>query len=82
VAVTVTEQAQAVVGVPLMRPLDEMVRPAGRPVALKVRVAPDWESVAAICRLLMAVPETLDWVPGLVTATVLVMVQVKLAVPE
>jgi hypothetical protein len=30
----------------------------------------------------MAVPETLDWVPGLVTATVLVMVQVKLAVPE
>ena len=49
-AVTVTEQAQAVVGVPVIMPLEEMVRPVGRPVALKVRVAPDWESVAAICR--------------------------------
>jgi hypothetical protein len=82
VAVTVTEQAQAVVGVPVILPLDEMVRPMGGPVAPKVSVAPDWVSVAAICRAVMAVPETLDWVPGLVTATVLVMVQVKLAVPE
>jgi hypothetical protein len=65
-----------------MRPLEEMVRPMGRPVALKVSVAPDWESVAAICRLLMAAPETLDCVPGLVTATLLVMVQVKAVVPE
>ncbi len=30
----------------------------------------------------MAVPETLVCVPGLVTATVLVMFQVKVAVPE
>ena len=80
-AVTVTEQAHAVVGVPEIRPLDEMVSPAGRPVALKVKVAPDWESVAAICRLLMAAPEVLDCVPGLVTATVLLMAQVKLADP-
>ena len=29
----------------------------------------------------MAVPDTLDWSPGLVTDTVLVMVQVKVAVP-
>ena len=44
-------------------------------------MAPDWESVALICRAVMAVPDTFDWVPGLVTATVLVMVQVKVAVP-
>jgi hypothetical protein len=81
VAVTVTEQAQAVVGVPLISPLVEMVRPAGRPVAPNVRVAPDWVSVAAICKAVMAVPEVLDWAPGLVTATVLVMVHVKLADP-
>ena len=62
-------------------PLEEMDSPAGRPVAEKVRVAPDGESVAVIWRAVMAVPETLDWVPGLVTATVLVMVQVKVAVP-
>ena len=30
----------------------------------------------------MAVPETLDWLPGLVTDTVLVTVQVKVAVPK
>ena len=46
-----------------------------------MRVAPDWESVALICRAVMAVPETLDWVPGLVTDTVLVMFQVKVAEP-
>jgi hypothetical protein len=33
VAVTVTEQAQAVVGVPVILPDDEIDRPAGRPVA-------------------------------------------------
>ncbi len=30
----------------------------------------------------MAVPDTLDWLPGLVTDTVLVTVQVKLVVPK
>ena len=35
VAVTVTEQAQAVVGVPVMVPLEEMDSPAGSPVAAR-----------------------------------------------
>ena len=45
-------------------------------------MAADEVSVAAIDRAVMAVPETFDWLPGLVTVTVLVMVQVKLAEPE
>ena len=44
-------------------------------------VAVDEESLAELSRAVMAVPETLDWAPGLVTDTVLVMVQVKLAEP-
>ena len=37
------------VGVPVMVPVDgSMDRPAGRPVADQVRVAPDWESVAEL----------------------------------
>ena len=44
--------------------------PAGRPVALKVSVWPDAESVALICRL-TAVPTVEVWLPGLVTVTVL-----------
>ena len=79
VAVMVTEQAHAVVGVPVMAPPDEAIdRPAGRPVAVQVSVAVGLVSVAAGVRVVMAAPETLDLVPGLVTATVLVMVQVKL----
>ena len=79
VAVMVTEQAHAVVGVPVMAPPDEAIdRPAGRPVAVQVSVAVDEVSVAAGVRVVMAAPEALDLVPGLVTATVLVMVQVKL----
>jgi hypothetical protein len=77
VAVTVTEQAQAVVGVPVMEPEEEMDRPAGRPVADQVRVAPDWESEPLSCNAVMAAPETFAWVPGLVTDTVLVMFQVN-----
>ena len=78
VAVMVTEQAHAVVGVPVMAPPDEAIdRPAGRPVALQVSVAVDDESVAVGVNDVMAAPETLDLVPGLVTATVLVMVQVN-----
>ena len=81
VAVTVTAQAHAVVGVPLMTPADEMTMPAGRPVAVQVSpaaVATVEVSVATEVMLVMAVPETLDFGPGLVTATVLVMVQVRL----
>lgn len=37
--------------------------------------------MALICRAVMALPVTLDWVPGLVTATVLLTVQVKVAEP-
>jgi hypothetical protein len=69
VAVTVTEQAQAVVGVPVMAPLVELIdSPAGRPVAPKVTVLPPVVSWgAAMVRVLMALPDTLDCVPGLVT---------------
>ena len=69
VAVTVTEQAQAVVGVPLMTPLLELIEsPAGRPVAEKVTELPPVVSCGALMvRLLIAEPDTLDCVPGLVT---------------
>jgi hypothetical protein len=79
----VTEQAQAVVGVPVMAPVDELIdRPAGRPVAVHDEmVAVDEESEAEGVSELMAVPDTLVWVPGLVTVTVLLMFQVKVADP-
>ena len=68
VAVTVTEQAQAVVGVPLMTPPELMERPAGRPVAPNVTELPPVVSCGALMvRLVMAEPEVLVWVPGLVT---------------
>ena len=63
-----------------MTPVAEaMERPAGRPVAVQARVAVDEESVAVAVIGEMAVPDTLDLakVVGLVTATVLVMVQVN-----
>jgi hypothetical protein len=69
VAVTVTELVPAVIGVPEMTPVDELIeRPAGRPVAPNVTglaSAVSWG--ATIVRPPMAEPETLDWVPGLVT---------------
>src|ERR1700733_13405438 len=85
VAVTVTLLLPAVVGVPEIRPVEELIdRPAGRPVALKVSVWPEAESVAVICRL-AAVPTVPVWLPGLVTVTVLpvaeLIVQVKVADP-
>ena len=47
VAVTVTEQAQAAVGVPLMTPVAELMdRPEGSPLAAKVTELPpvvSWE---------------------------------------
>ena len=84
VAVMVTEKAPAVVGVPLMTPVEELMdRPVGRPEALQVSVATDEVSVAVAVTGLMAVPDTFDLadVVGLVTATVLVMVHEKLADP-
>ena len=82
----VTAQAHAVVGVPLITPADEMTMPTGRPVADQVSpavVATVEVSVAVEVMLVMAVPDTLDLavVVGVVTATVLVMVQVKLVDP-
>src|SRR5260370_11055077 len=70
VAVTVVVDVAAVVGVPVIRPEALMDSPAGRPVAVKVRVWPDAESVAVICWL-TAVPTVELWLPGLVTVTVL-----------
>ena len=80
VAVRVTEAAPGVVGVPVMAPVVELiVSPAGRPVADQVSVAVGLVSVALGVKVEMADPVTDDLVPGLVTATVLVMVQEKLA---
>ena len=45
-------------------------------------MAVDDESVALTGTAVMAVPDPLVWSPGLVTDTVLVMVQVKLVFPE
>ena len=70
VAVTVTVLLAAVVGVPEIRPEELIVSPAGRPVAEKVSVCPDCESVAETCKL-VAVPTVPVCVPGLVTVTVL-----------
>src|ERR1700722_16669226 len=55
VAVTVTLEVPAVVGVPEIRPEELIDRPAGSPLAVKVSVWPDAESVAPTCRL-TAVP--------------------------
>ena len=78
VAFTVTEHAHAVVGVPVMAPVPELMEsPAGRPVADQLMVAVDEVSVATGVRVEIAAPETLDWVEIAVTATVLVMVQVN-----
>src|SRR5436305_1154101 len=59
-AVTVAFEVPAVVGVPEIRPEELIDRPAGSPVALKLRVWPDAESVALTCRL-TAVPTVPDW---------------------
>ena len=64
-AVTVTDEVPAAVGVPLMAPVAVLIdSPAGRPVADQVRVAPDWVSVAEEVRMEMAVPDTLVWPVG------------------
>jgi hypothetical protein len=45
-------------------------------------VAPGDESEAVMGRAAMAVPDVPVWLPGLVTETVLVTVQLKVALPE
>ena len=76
VAVTVTDEVPAVVGVPLTVPVELSIdSPAGRPVADHVSVAVEEESVALTSTGAMAVPDRSDWSPGLVTATELVIVQ-------
>jgi len=79
VAWTVTEHAHAVVGVPVMAPLEALMdRPAGRPLAVHEEiVAVDDESVAELERVEMAEPERCDCAPGLATVTVLETVQVN-----
>jgi hypothetical protein len=82
VAVTVTDDTPGVVGVPEMVPIDELIeRPAGRPVADQVSVAPAWVSVAELVSGVMAEPAPEDWADLPVTVTVLVTVQVKAAEP-
>ena len=77
VAVMVTEAEPGVVGVPLTTPVEALIdRPVGRPEAVQVSVAVDEVSVAAGVKE-AADPVALDLVPGLVTTTVLVMVQVN-----
>ena len=59
VAVTVTDEVPAVVGVPLMAPVAlSMESPAGRPVADHVRVATGEESVAEAATGVTAEPDT------------------------
>ena len=78
----VTEYTPGTVGVPVTEPVVELIdRLVGRPEADQVSVAPDCVSVAELVSVVMAVPVTLDLLDTAVTATVLVIVQVKLAAP-
>jgi len=81
VALTVTDAVPAAVGLPVMSPvLEAMARPAGRPVDVQVSVWPLAESVPLICRL-TEVASVVDWLPGLVTVTVLDTFHVNVVVP-
>ena len=83
VAVRVTEQVHAVVGVPVMAPVVALIdSPTGRPVAVQVMVAPDWVSTAVGVTVVVGVPDVLLWSPELEAMTPLVTVQVKLVEPE
>jgi len=61
VAVTVTEHEHAVVGVPVIAPVEVSIdRPAGRPVAdHEAMAAVDEESEAELVSVLIALPDTL-----------------------
>ena len=82
VTVTVTantpEWRVAPVIVPVVGEIDS---PVGSPVADQVRVAVDEVSLADSATGTTDTPTRLVWLPGPVTATVLVIVQVKDAVP-
>ena len=83
VAVRVTEQVQAVVGVPVMAPVVALIdSPTGRPEAVQINVAVDDVSVPVGVRVEIAEPEPLDLPEMAVTSTPLVTVQVKLVEPE
>jgi hypothetical protein len=83
VALRVTEQVQGAVGVPVIDPVELLTdSPAGSPVADQVKDAPDWLSVAESVTAVIAVPVTALLLPGFVTVTVLVTVQVKDVVPK
>ena len=77
-ATSTTAEEPGVVGVPLTTPVVALIdKPAGRPVADHVRVAPGSESVALGTNGVMAVPVVANWVPGLPTVTVDEMPQVN-----
>lgn len=69
-----------VVGAPVMSPEELIVRPGGRPVAVKVSAKPP-ESVAAICKLTFLPTLSLCWW-GFVTVTVLVPLELTVQVKE
>ena len=78
-----TDEDPPVVGVPVMAPVVGLIdRPAGRPLADQVRVAPTWVSVAELPSPAMAVPEVDVWVAWPLTVTLSVIVQVNDVVPE
>ena len=78
VAVRVTEKAPAVVGVPETAPVVVLNdSPVGRPDwAHEVMVPPPTTEALGVS-VVIAVPDTLFWVPGLVTVTASLTVQVK-----
>ena len=83
VAVRVTDEVPAVVGVPVMAPEEPSTeRPAGSPVAVKCSVAVGDESEAEAASGAMDVPDGPDCGPGEVTVTMLEMTQVNVVVPE
>ena len=78
VAVRVTEKGPAVVGVPETAPVVVLNdNPVGRPDWAHEVMVPPPTTVALGVSVVMAVPDTLFWVPGLVTVTASLTVQVK-----
>ena len=83
VALSTTDDAPGVVGVPVIAPVEELIaKPVGRPVADQVSTAPGWVSLAEGVRVEIAEPVTLDRLPGLVTIRVSEIVQANVAEPE
>ena len=83
VAVRVTLEVPATVGVPVMGPVALLSdSPVGSPVADQVRVVPGLGVGGAIGQRRDGGARGVAWLPGLVTATAPVTVQVKLAEPR